>query len=72
MTAALKQVGRGLSRAWEGLTEGWRELINRSSTALTRFTPKTGRDAEATERRLSRFPTSGLLAGRELAFSGWI
>ena len=24
-------------RAWEGLTEGWRELLSRNSAALTRF-----------------------------------
>jgi len=26
-----------LERAWEGLTEGWRELLTRSNGALTRF-----------------------------------
>jgi len=31
-------LGRGLSRAWTGLTEGWRELLIRSNGALTRFT----------------------------------
>ncbi len=29
---------RKLYRAWEGLTEGWRELLTRSSGALTHFT----------------------------------
>ena len=28
---------RGISRAWEGLTEGWRELLTRSNGALTRY-----------------------------------
>lgn len=32
------ELGRGLLRAWEGLTEGWRELLTRSNGALTRFT----------------------------------
>jgi HSP20 family protein len=26
-----------IERAWENLTEGWRELLTRSSGALTRF-----------------------------------
>ena len=28
---------RGVSRAWEGLTEGWREMLVRSGGALTHF-----------------------------------
>jgi len=28
---------KGVSRAYESLTEGWRELLSRSSGALTRF-----------------------------------
>jgi HSP20 family protein len=37
----LKQAGRHiereLGRAWESLSEGWREMLSRSSNALTRF-----------------------------------
>lgn len=32
-----KNLGRELDRAWEGLSEGWRELLSRSSNALTHF-----------------------------------
>jgi HSP20 family protein len=31
------ELERNLSRAWEGLTEGWRELLTRSNGALTHF-----------------------------------
>jgi HSP20 family protein len=31
------ELERGISRAWEGLTEGWREILMRSSGALTHF-----------------------------------
>jgi len=34
MEYALKRLGRSLSRAWENLAEGWRELVSRSSDAL--------------------------------------
>jgi HSP20 family protein len=31
------ELERSISRAWEGLTDGWRELLSRSSGALTHF-----------------------------------
>ena len=41
MLESLKQAGRHiereLGRAWESLSEGWRELLSRSNNALTRF-----------------------------------
>ena len=47
-----------IARAWESLTEGWRELLTRSSGAITRFgtadAPKAGEPAE--------FPQWSLLA----------
>lgn len=33
-----KNIGREINRAWENLSEGWRELLTRSSDALTHFT----------------------------------
>lgn len=66
MLDTLKQagmnVGREIGRAWENLSEGWRELLSRSSNALTHFSrgkdevPVSGGD-------LARFPRWGLLAG---------
>ncbi len=64
------QLEQGVVRAWESLSEGWRELLSRSSSgALTRFAgraapkaeqapaPESGRDPEP------EFPRWGLLAG---------
>jgi len=31
------ELGRDISRAWESLTEGWRELLTRGTASLTRF-----------------------------------
>ena len=31
------ELERGIFRAWEGLTEGWREVLSRSGGALTHF-----------------------------------
>lgn len=66
MLDSLKQagrtVGRELSRAWESLSEGWRELLSRSSDALTHFT--RDKTEEVRERgTLASFPSWSLLAG---------
>lgn len=53
-------VGREIGRAWENLSEGWRELLSRSSNALTHYTRGKG---EASGGELSSFPRWGLLAG---------
>lgn len=64
MLASLKQagmnVGREIGRAWENLSEGWRELLSRSSNALTHFSRGKG---EASGGELAGFPRWGLLAG---------
>jgi HSP20 family protein len=57
-----KTIGREISRAWEGLSDGWRELLSRSSNALTHF----GRHKEQVAQEggaLAAFPSWGLLAG---------
>lgn len=57
-----KSIGRELNRAWENLSEGWRELLSRSGNALTHFARGTGperTDAGA----LAEFPRWSLLAG---------
>jgi HSP20 family protein len=47
-----------IERAWEGLIEGWRELLTRGGGALTHFGTKgTGKDESA-----ERFPHWSLLA----------
>jgi HSP20 family protein len=64
MLDSLKQaginVGREIGRAWESLSEGWRELLSRSSNALTHYTRGKG---EAPGGELASFPRWGLLAG---------
>ena len=54
------ELERGISRAWEGLTEGWREVLTRSGGALTHFVraAKEKRGDAAQE----DFPRWGLLA----------
>lgn len=45
----------GLSRAWESVTEGWRELVEGAGDALTRFRPAQSVDGvETPEDRLIR------------------
>lgn len=55
-------VGREIGRTWENLSEGWRELLNRSGEALTRFvrSEDEGRAEIATR---GAFPRWSLLAG---------
>lgn len=56
-----KEIGRELVRAWEHLSDGWRELLTRSGNALTRYTRKdepTGGAAES-----PGAPSWGLIAG---------
>lgn len=66
MLDSLKQagmaVGRELSRAWESLSEGWRELLSRSSNALTHFTRDKSDEARESG-SLASFPSWSLLAG---------
>lgn len=56
-----KNIGREINRAWESLSEGWHELLSRSSDALTHFTRRKDGQAESSE--LAIFPRWSLLAG---------
>lgn len=58
-----KNIGRELSRTWENLSEGWRELLSRGSNALTHFS--FSRDDVLTHSGggLATFPRWSLLAG---------
>ncbi len=57
-----KNIGREISRTWENLSEGWRELLSRSNNALTHFA--RNKDEEQTDNRaLAAFPRWSLLAG---------
>jgi HSP20 family protein len=53
-------IERGVARAWEELSEGWREMLSRSSTALTRFGRGKGRrEDDGSE---EQFPSWSVLA----------
>lgn len=54
------EVERSVARAWESLTEGWRELITRGNGALTRFVGSATQDRGS--ERDQEFPRWGLLA----------
>lgn len=59
--STLGQIREGLSRAWDSITEGWRELREVAAEALTRFNPAPTDDADEVvpQRRSVRW---GLLA----------
>jgi len=51
--AAFDELRDGLGRAWDSLTEGWRQLRERADHALTRF--RTSREREGVETGFQRF-----------------
>ena len=57
-----KQIGRGLSRTWENIAEGWRELVHHSGEALTHFSRHKDNE-RSSGGVLSTFPNWSLLAG---------
>lgn len=66
MLSSLKQtsktIGREITRAWENLSDGWRELLGHSSDALTQFT-RHKEEEQSEGSALAAFPRWGLLAG---------
>lgn len=53
--STLEQVRSGLTRAWESVTEGWRELVERAGDAVTRFSPPHSADGhESRTQHLAR------------------
>jgi HSP20 family protein len=54
------ELERSVSRAWEGLTEGWREVLTRGSGALTQFV-QAAKHKKGDERS-DQFPQWALLA----------
>ena len=57
-----KNLGREINRAWDNLSEGWHELLSRSSNALTPFTRHKNTETPA-DTALAQFPRWSLLAG---------
>ncbi len=62
--STMNQLRQGISKAWDTVTEGWRELRELAGDALTRFQPKTSQgEAETAEDRIvTRASRWGLLA----------
>lgn len=58
-----KKIGQEIGRAWENLTEGWRELLSRSSQALTHFGRPKEEALQEGSSALAAFPRWSLLAG---------
>ncbi|MES2977037.1 MAG: Hsp20/alpha crystallin family protein [Pseudomonadota bacterium] len=57
------QLGHGVARVWETLSEGWHELLGRSGGALTSFSaPQDAKSEQADGRSQDDFPRWGLLA----------
>lgn len=57
--STLSQIREGLSRAWDSITEGWRELREMAAEALTRFQPTADSNDNLPQHRSVRW---GLLA----------
>jgi HSP20 family protein len=55
------ELERGVARAWEGMTDGWRELLTRSNGALTHFARHGSKRGTAS--LPGPFPQWALLAG---------
>ena len=58
------EIGEGLERAWDSIADGWRQLRQRATHALTRFNPSSreGQLETAEELYLQRSSRWGLLA----------
>lgn len=58
-----KNIGREIGRAWENLSEGWRELLSRSNEALTHFNRHKDTEQQDGTSILASLPRWSLLAG---------
>lgn len=66
--STMDQLREGLSRAWETVTEGWRELAERTGDALTRFhTSRTHGELETREDRIARESANWSLLAAEMS-----
>lgn len=57
-----EKIGHEITRAWDSLCEGWRELLSHSSDSLTKFT-RHKEEAPTQCSALAAFPSWTLLAG---------
>lgn len=52
--STLDSIRDGIGRAWESISEGWSELYNRASHAVTRFHPTRSGDVETAAQQVER------------------
>lgn len=57
-----KDIGREINRAWENLSDGWRELMSRGGNSLTHFA-RSKEDEQASASAIATLPRWSLLAG---------
>lgn len=65
--STLKQLKHGLERAMESIADGWRQLLDHASDALTRFTPvqRNGGELETAEEQVAHHSSRwGLLTAQ--------
>lgn len=55
----LKDLGNAFRHGWQDVSEGWRDLTQRASSAMTRFLPRKSEPGD----QAPSFPRWGLLAG---------
>lgn len=55
-----QEVSREIQRAWDSLSDGWRELLSRSGDSLTHFTKHNVTESST---QIHRFPSWSVLAG---------
>lgn len=61
--STMNQLRSGAARAWDTISHGWRELVERTGDALTRFHPSHGDDLETRADDFARRgPRWGILA----------
>ena len=61
---SMHQIRKGISKAWDSVTEGWREIRELAGDALTRFQPdkNQGNVESLSQRHVARASRWGLLA----------
>lgn len=65
--STMDQLREGLSKAWETVTEGWRELAERTGDALTRFhAPRPHGEIDTREDRIARASARWSLLAAEM------
>ena len=62
MATGLAELSRSFNRAWQTVAEGWREVVGRCNSALTRFLPQSSDEIRANAASPA-FPRWSVLAG---------